>query len=104
MTAVQKLYFVETSSPRIRGAWFVEIDRDSNSRAFALSEVRRGEAVKVLEVIEPCDEYPRGQVLDVTNEMKAEVGVLSQDYRTTLTGEDLAAWQRDRARALAMAE
>lgn len=103
MTTITKLYFVETSSPRIRGSWFVETDRDSNSREFALSEVRRGDAVKVLEVIEPCDEYPRGQVLDVTQEMQDECGVIREDYRTTLTGEDFAAWQADRRRAEEMA-
>lgn len=98
------LYFIETTSPRIRGAWFIETDRDQNSREFALKEVRRGEAVKVLEVIEPCEDFPRGQVLDVTAELEAEAGIHRDDYRTPFTGQDAIDWQNDRARALQMAE
>lgn len=94
------LYFVETTSPRIRGAWFVETDRDSNSREFALSEVRRGEAVAVLEVTEPCAEYPDGRVRNVLQEMQDELGMHGDDYRASLTGEDRIAWEADRRRAL----
>ena len=88
------LYFIETSTPRIRGAWFLETDRDTNSREFAMKEVRRGDVVKVLEVNE--DE---GTVRDVTEELRAECGH-PEEHRTTLTGEDAAAWQADRARDL----
>ena len=70
------LYFIETAG-RIHGRrckWFLEVDRDTNSRAAVIDLIATGEAhpVKVIEVIEPCAEYPRGQVLDVTKEIVAE--------------------------------
>jgi len=83
------LYFIETSSPRINGSWFLETDRDSNSRKFALNEVRRGGVVKVLEINE--DE---GTCRDVTEELRAECGH-PEDYCTKLTGEDRALWEAD---------
>lgn len=98
------LYLIETRSPRIRKTWFLEIDRDHNSREFALREVRFGEVVKVLEVIEPCEDFPRGQVLDVTAELEAEAGIHRDDYRTPFTGQDAIDWQNDRRRALQMSE
>lgn len=60
------LYFIETQSSRL-GRWFIECDRDSNSRAQVIGLIRSGEVdpVKVLEVIE--DE---GTCRDVTDEFK----------------------------------
>mgnify|MGYP001575497631 CR=1 FL=1 len=60
------LYFVETQSSKL-GRWFVECDRDSNSREYVLGLIRSGEVdpVKVLEVNE--DE---GTCRDVTEEFK----------------------------------
>lgn len=97
------LYLIETRSPRILKTWFLEIDRDTTSREFALKEVGFGEVVKVLEVIEPCEDFPRGQVLDVTAELEAEAGIHRDDYRTP-TGQDAIDWQNDHARALQMSE
>lgn len=47
------LYFIETKSAKL-GRWFIECDRDSNSRETALQLIRSGEVnpVKVLEVDE----------------------------------------------------
>lgn len=58
------LYFIETQSSRL-GRWFIECDRDSNSRADAIELIRSGEVdpVKVLEICE--DE---GTCRDVTDE------------------------------------
>jgi hypothetical protein len=91
------LYFIETQTAKL-GRWFLECDRDSNSRDAALSSIRNGEAIKVLEISE--DE---GTCRDVTDDLRAECG-FPDDYRTTMTGEDAAAWQADRRRAEAMAE
>jgi hypothetical protein len=81
------------------GRYFIECDRDTNSRQFAIGLIRSGEVnpVKVLEVVE--DE---GTCRDVTEEFLhcAKWGDhLSPDYRTTMTGEDKAAWEADRRRA-----
>jgi hypothetical protein len=38
------------------------------------------------------------------NAKLAAADALPEDYRTPLSGEDLAKWQADRARAIAMAE
>ena len=61
------LYFLETKTSKL-GRWFIECDRDSNSRAHVIGLIRSGEVdpVKVLEVCE--DE---GTVRDVTDEIKA---------------------------------
>ncbi len=60
------LYFVETTSPRL-GNWFLECDRDTNSRASAIRQIREGDIIKVLEVNEDA-----GTVRDVTDELKEE--------------------------------
>lgn len=67
------LYFAECSYGRL-GIEFQALDRDKNSRAEILREIRNGDitAIKIIEVTEPCDEFPRGQVLDVTDELIAE--------------------------------
>lgn len=67
------LYFVENDFGRL-GLAFLETDRDDNSRADIVRQIRFSalQPRKILEVIEPCDEYPRGQVLDVTAEIVSE--------------------------------
>ena len=92
------LYLVEVQNSI--GQFFIEVDRDSNSREFILGLIRMGEVdpVKVLEVCE--DE---GWVRDVTADILEAAGTRRSDYRTTLTGEDKAAWEHDRRRALEMA-
>lgn len=65
------LYFIETTSPRIRGAWFIECDRDQNSRAHVIGLIRSGEVdpVKVLEVDEDA-----GTCRDVSAEILEAAG------------------------------
>ncbi len=87
------LYFIETQTAK-QGRWFLECDRDKNSREAALESVRNGEAIKVLEVNE--DE---GSCRDVTDDLRAECGY-PDDYRTPFTGQDAIDWQNDRRRAL----
>ena len=67
------LYFAECSFGRA-GRAFRETDRDANSRASIISLIRSGEieALKVIEVIEPCEDFPRGAVNDVTEEVVSE--------------------------------
>lgn len=62
------LYFIETQTAKL-GRWFIECDRDRNSRDVALSAVRNGEALKVLEINE--DE---GTCRDVTEDLRLECG------------------------------
>jgi hypothetical protein len=75
------LYFVETQHSSL-GRWFIECDRDKNSRAQIIGLIRSGEVdpVKVLEVIE--DE---GTCRDVTEELKADAARVER----VLSGEDL---------------
>ena len=67
------LYFIENDYGRL-GVEFDAMDRDRDSRAAIVRLIRSGvvNPVKIIEVIEPCDEYPRGQCLDVTAEIVAE--------------------------------
>ena len=60
-----KLYFIETQSVR-QGRWFLETDRDSNSREHVIDLIRRRDVypVKILEVCEG-----EGTVRDVTDEL-----------------------------------
>lgn len=64
-----KLYFAETISPRIKGPWFIETDRDNNSRAAMIDLIRTREidVIKVIEIDEGA-----GTVCDVTDELMAE--------------------------------
>lgn len=64
------IYFIETTSPRIRGAWFIETDRYQNSRAHVIGLICSGEVdpVKVLEIDEDA-----GTVRDVTADILDEV-------------------------------
>lgn len=68
------IYFVEITGRNVRGQWFLETDRDENSAGAVRCYIRHEGAnvVKVLEVYEPCDEYPRGQCLDVTEDIRRE--------------------------------
>ena len=72
----QPLYFVETlgtTRSTYGHRWFVELDRDRNSRDFVIGLIASGEveAVKVLEV----DEV-EGTCRDVTLEMQMEASGL----------------------------
>ena len=93
------LYLVECSYGRLGNA-FRETDRDTNSLAGILELIRSGE-IKPVKILEIDEEMNR--VEDITAEVMANV-TSQDDYRTTLTGEDLAAWNADRTRALVMSE
>jgi hypothetical protein len=66
------LYFAEVQYGRL-GPAFRETDRDLNSRAEIITLIRSGEIdpIKIIEVTEPCDEYPQGRVADVTDDLVA---------------------------------
>lgn len=51
---MNSLYFVEHKGKTIRGQWFLELDRDTNSRAVIVEMIRTGEVVpvKILEINE----------------------------------------------------
>ena len=71
------LYFVEhefgRSLSRNLGRAFLETDRDTNCRAAIIRCIRTKEInpVKILQIIEPCDDFPRGDIVDVTAELIA---------------------------------
>src|SRR4051812_7440252 len=92
------LYLIEADFGRI-GRAFIETDRDQNSRAYVVGLIRSGEVTPV-KIIEVCED--EGTVRDVTADILAEAHDLSEDYRNVMTGEDLAAWNADRSRALEM--
>jgi hypothetical protein len=81
------LYFAECAYGRL-GNEFQATDRDKNSRAEIIREIRSGAitAIKIIEVTEPCEDFPRGQVLDVTDELIAE----AQQEREPPTLDELA--------------
>lgn len=93
------LYFLENDFGRL-GRAFLEMDRDDNSRADLVRQIRFSalQPRKILEVIEPCDEYPRGQCLDVTAEIVAEAAEPREPSWEEI-GDKLAALQ-DHARKL----
>jgi hypothetical protein len=68
------LYLVENEFGGRLGRGFLELDRDTNSRAEVVRRIRTRDIdpVKVLEVIEPCDDYPTGKVTNVTDDLIAE--------------------------------
>lgn len=67
------IFFAECSYGRL-GNEFQATDRDKNSRAEIVREIRSGgiHPIKIIEVTEPCEDFPRGQVRDVTEELVAE--------------------------------
>ncbi len=67
------LLFVECAYGRL-GVEFQATDRDTNSRAEIVRQIRSGgiDPRKILEVTEPCDDFPFGRVIDVTAELCAE--------------------------------
>ena len=89
------LYFVEQRSPRVRGAWFGELDRDTNSRQSTIDAIRTKDVdpVKVLEVDERA-----GTCRDVTDEIMAQVDRESEPEPRTLA--DRIEWERDHEREL----
>ena len=90
------LYFVERTG-RIHGqraVWFDELDRDTNCAGAIRCLLRHdADVIRVLEVIEPCEEYPRGQCLDVTDDMRAEA--LAGFIPEPVDRADRLAWQDD---------
>lgn len=68
------LFLIEVQHPRL-GKWFLETDRDSNSRAHAIRLIASGEAkaIKVLMVDESA-----GTVADVTSEILEEAEAFTQ--------------------------
>lgn len=96
---LQPLYFVEDNCGKL-GRWFPEVDRDTNSRAEVVRQIRNGSLnpIKVLEVTEPCDDFPLGRCIDVTAELCAE----AEQQRDPPTLEELhqrlVDFQRDHER------
>lgn len=67
------LLFVECNYGRL-GVEFQATDRDANSRAEIVRQIRIGaiDPRKILEVTEPCEDFPFGRCVDVTAELCAE--------------------------------
>ena len=61
------LYFIETQTAKL-GRWFIECDRDKNSRAYVIELIRTGE-VDPIKVLEICED--EGTCRDVTDEIIA---------------------------------
>ena len=95
------LYFAECRYGRL-GNEFQALDRDKNSRAGVIREIRSGgiDPRVILEVIEPCDEYPNGRVADVTAELTAEAGEPRDPRTLDEIGADLRDMLRDHDRDL----
>ncbi|MGY4614798.1 hypothetical protein ACVWZ4_000025 [Bradyrhizobium sp. USDA 4472] len=92
------LYFAEVNHRRL-GPAFRETDRDLNSRDEIIGLIRSGEIdpLKIIEVVEPCDEYPNGRVADVTDEIVAAAidPVLVHSFDPTARVEYLNDHRRD---------
>lgn len=67
------LLFVECDYGKL-GVEFQATDRDAVSRAEIVRQIRIGaiDPRKILEVTEPCDDFPFGRCVDVTAELVAE--------------------------------
>ena len=89
------LYFVEQRTARVRGAWFGELDRDTNSRQSTIDAIRTGEVdpVKVLEVDERA-----GTCRDVTDEIMAQADREAEPEPAPRTLADRIAWEFDHER------
>jgi hypothetical protein len=70
---ITTLYFAECQYGRL-GNEFQATDRDRNSRAEIIRQIRTREItpIKIIEVVEPCFDWPCGIVQDVTAELIAE--------------------------------
>lgn len=77
-----------------------------HTRQNIIDMVRAGEWDRdsILFIHEVTNEGGQLSVEDVTAEILEAAHVVPDDYRTTMTGEDRAAWEADRRRALEMAE
>jgi hypothetical protein len=95
------LYFVENDFGKL-GREFIECDRDKNSRADIVRKIRSGgiKPVKIIEVTEPCEDFPRGQVLDVTAELIAEAEQPREPRSHEELRQALVDLQRDKNRDL----
>lgn len=95
------LYFAECSYGRL-GNEFQATDRDKNSRAEIIREIRSGgiKPIRIIEVTEPCEDFPRGQVLDVTAELIAEAEQPREPRSHAEIRQMLLDYQRDHKRDL----
>jgi hypothetical protein len=95
------LYFAECSYGRL-GNEFQATDRDKNSRDGIIREIRSGgiHPIRIIEVTEPCEDFPRGQVLDVTDELIAEAEAEREPRSHDELAEQLRAALIDRQRDL----
>lgn len=90
------LYFVETEG-HLNGRnarWFLELDRDTNSAGAIRCLIRHDpKVIKVLEVIEPCEDLPFGRCLDVTDQLRREA--FAHLFPENDIKADRQAWQED---------
>ena len=91
---ISPLFLIEVQHPRL-GKWFLETDRDSNSRAFVVNLIRSGE-VNAYKVLEVCED--QGTVRDVTEEILEEVESLS--VNDDLPMDEPREWDADHKRDL----
>lgn len=93
------LYFVENDFGKL-GVEFIECDRDKNSRAEVIRQIRSGGITprKILEVIEPCEDFPHGQVVDVTEQLLVEAAIEREPRSLEELRQVLIDFQRDRRR------
>ena len=101
------LYFCECAYGRL-GIEFEALDRDKNSRTGIVRAIRNRsiDPRKIIEVTEPCDEFPLGRVVDVTDELVAEAEqarepdeidkfrrqLIDHDHRRDLIKHGLRGW------------
>lgn len=95
------LYFAECSYGRL-GNEFQALDRDKNSRDEIIREIRSGgiSPIKIIEVTEPCQDFPYGRVLDVTDELIAEAEAEREPRTLDEIAEQLRGMLIDRERDL----
>jgi hypothetical protein len=95
------LYFAECSYGRL-GNEFQALDRDKNSRNEIIREIRSGgiTPIKILEVTEPCEDFPLGLVADVTDELIAEAEAEREPRTLDEIAEQLRGMLVDRERDL----
>lgn len=92
------LYFVQFRSLR-GGLYFGELDPDDNSAGAVRCLIRHDPSVvKVLEVTEPCEDFPYGRCVDVTDDIRREAlaGVVPEPREPF----DHQTWRHDHIRDL----
>lgn len=95
------LYFVECDYGRL-GNEFQALDRDRNSRAEVIREIRSGgiQPIKIIEVHEPGYHWPDGLVRDVTAELIEEARQPREVPELEELRQRLVDLQRDKNRDL----